>query len=365
MILCSNPLAQYKAYQDEIDEAIHRVLESGSYILGEEVRHFESEYAKYLGAKHCWGVANGTDALHIALTACGVGPGDEVITVSHTAVATVSAIRMCQAKPVFVDIDKSTYTMDTSLLSSMITERTKAIIPVHIYGHPANLDEICRIAKLNNLYVIEDCAQAHGAKYRERLVGTIGDISCFSFYPTKNLGALGDGGAVVTDNQVLSEKIYSLREYGWQERFKSEINGWNSRLDELQAAILRVKLKYLTVTNEARISLAKTYTENLNSDVFTLPVSQNHCKHVYHLFVIRTQNRDRWFKYLRSKNIGVSIHYPYPVHKQPAYLEFSCELPETEKTCEEILSLPLYPELGERINYIIQTINNEAAKLGN
>jgi dTDP-4-amino-4,6-dideoxygalactose transaminase len=240
MILCGNPKAQYLARRDEIDAALKRVLESGWYILGEEVKAFEEEFASYIGVSYGVGVGSGTEAIHLALVACGIGQGDEVITVSHTATATVAAIELAGATPVFVDIEPDFYTMDPAKLDAAITSRTKAIIPVHIYGQPADMDPILEVAKKHNLRLIEDCAQAHGAIYRGKRVGSLGDVGCFSFYPTKNLGAIGDGGMLVTNNIELAQKARLLREYGWTERDVSQFAGWNTRLDEVQAAILRV-----------------------------------------------------------------------------------------------------------------------------
>ena len=257
MILCSNPKAQYQAHKEEIDSAIQRVLDKGWYILGDETKAFESEFAAYIGVDHGIGVGSGTEALHIALAACGIGLGDEVITVSHTAVATVAAIELAGATPVLVDIDPDYYTLNPDKLESAISPRTKAIIPVHLYGQPADLTPILEIARQHGVLLIEDCAQAHGAMYGGRRIGAWGDIACFSFYPTKNLGALGDGGMVVTNDSALAERARLLREYGWAERYVSSIPGLNSRLDEVQAAVLSVKLRFLDADNEARALLAQ------------------------------------------------------------------------------------------------------------
>lgn len=350
MILCANPKAQYLAHQTEIDEAIRRVLEQGRYILGEEVNQFEAEFAAFVGVQHGIGVGSGTEALHVALAACELGPGDEVITVSHTAVATAAAIELTGATPVLVDIEPDFYTLDPERLNSVITERTRAIIPVHIYGQPANLGPIIKIARERNLLVIEDCAQAHGARYRDRRAGSWGDIACFSFYPTKNLGAVGDGGLIVTDNAKLAERVRLLREYGWAERYVSHMTGWNSRLDELQAAILRVKLRYLDSDNEKRRRIAEKYCEGLKDVEIGLPKIRDGATHAFHLFVIRSARRDGLQAHLRESGIGALVHYPVPVHQQPAYvgrLKGSDCLPETERAAREILSLPIYPELDE------------------
>jgi dTDP-3-amino-3,4,6-trideoxy-alpha-D-glucose transaminase len=348
LIPCANPKAQYLAHKQEIDDAVRRVLESGWYILGDEVRAFEEEFAAYLGVGHSVGVGNGTEALHLALVACGIGHGDEVVTVSHTAVATVAAIELAGAKPVFVDIDPVTYTMDPDLLEKGITAKTKAVLPVHLYGHPAPMEDIFAIAREYGLCIIEDCAQAHGATYRGKRVGSFGDMACFSFYPTKNLGALGDGGAVVTGDPELAEKARLLREYGWAERYVSHIPGWNSRLDELQAAILRVKLRYLDEDNGARARLADLYIKGLSETGLVLPVVRERVGHVYHLFVVGAQDRDRLLGYLHSQDIGAAIHYPVPVHMQPVYAHLEVRrLPETERVARQIISLPMYPEMTE------------------
>jgi dTDP-4-amino-4,6-dideoxygalactose transaminase len=350
MILCSNPQAQYLAHKDDIDAAISRVLSKGWYILGEEVKAFEAEFAAFIGAAHAVGVGSGTEALHLALRACGIGQGDEVITVSHTAVATVSAIELAGATPVLVDIEPDFYTLDPASLEAAITPRTKAIIPVHLYGQPADLEPIMEIARRHEVRVIEDCAQAHGAKYKGRRVGSYGDMACFSFYPTKNLGALGDGGMVVTSNQELAERAFLLRQYGWADRYVSSITGWNSRLDELQAAILRVKLPHLDSDNASRKRLANTYDETLSALGLTLPRERPSTEHVYHLYVIRSSERDELQSFLKSRGVGALIHYPVPVHLQPAYqsrLSGSDKLPETERAAREVLSLPIYPELDD------------------
>ena len=357
LIPCANPKAQYLAHKQEIDDAVNRVLESGWYILGDEVRAFEEEFAAYLGVSHSVGVGNGTEALHLALVACGIGHGDEVVTVSHTAVATVAAIELAGAKPVFVDIDPVTYAMDPELLEKVITSKTKAVLPVHLYGHPAPMEDILAITREYGLCVIEDCAQAHGATYRGKRVGSFGDMACFSFYPTKNLGALGDGGAVVTSDPELAEKARLLREYGWAERYVSHIPGWNSRLDEVQAAILRVKLKHLDFDNSNRIKLAKLYSAGLFETDIALPMVQKGAVHVYHLYVIRVKERGSLQAYLRSKDIGAAVHYPVPVHLQPAYEKIAVSLPHTEIAAREVLSLPMYPELTEsQVQFVIDSI---------
>ena len=310
----TDPRANYLAHKAQIDMAIQRVLNSGKYILGEEVEIFEQEFAAYVGISHAIGVASGTDALELALRACGIGAGDLVYTVSHTAVATVAAIELAGAVPVLVDIDPITYTIDLNCLEKALAHppngKLKAIIPVHLYGQPANMVDILEMAHRYGLYVIEDCAQSHGAILSGHMTGTWGDIAAFSFYPTKNLGALGDGGMVVTDNSELAQRTSALRQYGWKKRYISEIPGFNSRLDELQAAILRVKLKYLHAENTRRIVLAPRYTAALTDSGLILPICRKDARHVYHQYVVRSPQRDAVQDYLLAHGIGTLIHYP-------------------------------------------------------
>ena len=351
--------AEYLAVKAEIDAAVQRVLESGWYILGKEVAAFEAEFAAWCGVAQAVGVGNGTDALHIALAACGVGPGDEVITVAHTAVATAAAIALAGATPVFVDIDPATYTLDPARLAAAINPRTKAVIPVHLYGHPADLGGILPIARSAGLRVIEDCAQAHGAEWQGKRVGAFGDLACFSFYPTKNLGALGDGGAVVGNDPALLERVRLLREYGWppHSRYVSQIEGMNSRLDEMQAAILRVKLAHLDGWNEHRRNLAAVYAAQLPESVVK-PVERPGCRHVYHLYVIRSAERDSLREKLRAAGVASGIHYPVPIHRQAAYHHLSpVDLPVTEQTAREILSLPMHSTLTvEQIEQVCSAV---------
>ena len=347
-LLPSNPKANYLAHKEEIDAAIAHVLDSGWYILGQEVTAFEKEFAAYIGVRFAIGVGSGTEALHLALRACGIGAGDEVITVSHTAVATVAAIELCGAIPVLVDIDLDTYTINPNQIESAITQRTKAIIPVHLYGHPADIESIVNVARHYELRVIEDCAQSHGAVYKGRKTGTWGDIAAFSFYPTKNLGAIGDGGMVVTSDPELAERMRLLREYGWRQRYISDLPGLNSRLDELQAAILRVKLRYLDEKNRRRQALAEIYDQSLSVTHLTLPMCIPGTSHVYHQYVVRSEHRDSLREFLREKGIGTLIHYPVPIHRQPTYqgrLRCAGSMVNTERAAGEILSLPMYPEL--------------------
>ena len=350
----TDPKASYIAHKTEIDAAIARVLNSGRYILGEEVEAFEKEFAAYIGVDYASGVGNGTDALELSLRACDVGPGDLVFTVSHTAVATVAAIELVGARPVFVDIDPTTFTMAPDSLDTALANKSagipKAIIPVHLYGHPVDMPHIMAIARQHGLYVIEDCAQSHGAALAGRKTGTWGDIAAFSFYPTKNLGALGDGGMIVTGSTDLAHKVRLLREYGWRNRNMSDIPGANSRLDEIQAAILRVKLRYLEEDTSRRIQLAQIYHACLNHVGLILPFVASDCRHVYHLFVVRSVERDRLRTVLEKKGIGTLIHYPVPVHLQTAYngrVKVHGSLAESERAAREVLSLPLYPELTE------------------
>jgi len=348
----------------EIDNAIQRVLESGWFILGEESKKFEEEFAEYLGVKHVIGVNSGSDALYLAIKALGIGLGDEVITVSHTFISTVDAIVRNGTNPVFVDIDPETYTIDVNQIEKAITERTRAIIPVHLYGHPVDMDPIMEIAEDYGLYVIEDASQAHGAEYKGKKVGSIGHIACFSFYPTKNLGAYGDAGAIVTNDDELAEKLRMMRNYGSPKKYYHEFIGVNSRLDEIQAAILRVKLRHLDEWNERRRRIAKLYNEFLeNSDVIT-PTEKEWAKHVYHLYVIRHKDRDKLQRYLLEKRIKTQIHYPVPVHLQKAYLDLGIRvrLPVTEKISQEILSLPMFPYLTdaeiEKIAMVVKDASN-------
>jgi len=350
MILCANPRLQYLARKGEIDGVVMRVLERGRYILGEEVKALESEFAAYIGVEYGIGVGSGTEALHLALKACGIGVGDEVITVSHTAVATVAAIEQAGATPVLVDIEPNFFTIDPEKIVDAITPKTKAIIPVHLYGQPADLNPILEIAGSYNLRVIEDCAQAHGAVYKSKRVGSYGDLACFSFYPTKNLGALGDGGMVVTGQAEFARRLRLLREYGWAERYVSHFPGVNSRLDEVQAAILRVKLHYLDQDNAARARIASMYNTKLIGCDMVLPTCRQETNHVYHLYVVRTQRRDALKGHLKDKGIAALVHYPVPVHLQPVYqgrLTGVDQLLETERAAQEVLSLPIYPELNE------------------
>ncbi len=356
MLLPVDLKAGYYAHKTEIDQAVSRVLESGWYILGQEVADFELEFGRYLGVKHAVGVANGTDALCLALRACGVGVGDAVITVSHTAVATVAAIELVGAAPVLIDIDPGTYTLDPVLLEETLRTypgpgRVKAVIPVHLYGCPAALPAVLEIAQRYGLRVIEDCAQAHGAALDGRMVGTWADVGAFSFYPTKNLGAMGDGGAVVTNDDDLAQRLRALREYGWRRRYVSESQGMNTRLDEIQAAILRVRLSYLDAENERRRQIAALYSTMLESTGLVLPRTPPGAAHVFHQYVVRSPDRDGLRAFLKASDIGTLIHYPEPVHVQPAYAGRVAlgagGLGRSEEVCRTILSLPIYPQMSD------------------
>lgn len=333
----------YDALADEINAAAARALASGWYILGPEVEAFEAEFAAWNGVDYAVGVANGTDAIELALRAAGVGAGDEVITVAHTAVATICAIERAGARPVMVDIDPQTYTLDPAAAAAAITPRTRAIIPVHLYGHTADLDALGDLCQRHGLLLIEDCAQAHGALWRGRKAGTVGHLGTFSFYPTKNLGALGDGGAVITRDAALADRLRRLRNYGQTQRYHHDERGVNSRLDELQAAILRVKLAHLDAHNAERRRLAAVYSAALTG--VTLPIERPEAQHVYHLYVVRHPQRDALMAHLKARDIGTLIHYPIPNHLQAGYRDLGYavgSLPHTERAAAEIVSLPLY-----------------------
>lgn len=340
--------SQYAPIQGEIRQAMDNVLESGWFILGPNVEAFEAEFAQYCSARFGIGVGSGTEALHLALRACGIQAGDEVITVPNTAIATALAITMAGATPIFVDIDPQSYNIDVTQIERAITRKTRAILPVHLFGQTADMDPILGIAREHNLNVIEDACQAHGAEYKGKKAGTLADAGCFSFYPTKNLGAYGDGGMVLTNDEEIAHKVRLLRNYGERERYYHSIKGFNSRLDELQAAILRVKLKRLEEWNSARRQRAKLYDQLLAGSEVTTPLEVGYGKHVYHLYVIRSKFRDELRSFLQSKGAGTLIHYPVPLHLQEAYGDLGLSrgtLPVAERYADEILSLPLYPEL--------------------
>ncbi|MFT3782081.1 MAG: DegT/DnrJ/EryC1/StrS family aminotransferase [Nibricoccus sp.] len=348
MLLTADPKASYLAHAEEIRAAIGRVLSSGHYILGPEVEGFEKEFSAYQGGGFTIGVANGTEAIEVALRALGVRSGDSVATVANTVTATISAIEQIGAKPVFVEIDPSSMTISPAALERVLHADPiiKAIVPVHLYGQPADMPSIMAIAGNAGAKVVEDCAQAHGAQIGPRKVGTWGDAAAFSFYPTKNLGAIGDGGAVFMRDEVLAQRIRQLRQYGWRERYISEFPGRNSRLDEMQAAILRVKLKYLDAENDLRRELAARYVSRVAAAGLQLPQVGARQKHVFHQFVVRTPRRDSLRTALLERGIGCGVLYPVPVHRQPAFADLSVNLPETERACAEVLSLPCHPGLS-------------------
>lgn len=352
---------QYAPIRAEIEAQIREALQNTQFILGPNVELFEQEFAQYCGARYAVSVASGTDALTLSLNALGIDAGGEVITVPNTFIATVDAISRNGATPVFVDIDPKTYNIDAAKIEATITKRTKAIIPVHLYGQPADIEPIMKLARKYSLKVIEDACQAHGAEYNGRKAGTIGDVGCFSFYPAKNLGCFGDGGLVVTDDKAIADKVCMLRNYGQSRKYYHDFIGYNSRLDELQAAILRVKLKYLDFWNDSRRRSARLYGKLLKdvSQIIT-PSEAGGRSHVYHLYVIRCKDRDGLQSYLNSKGIGTLVHYPIPIHLQQAYrhLGYSkSSFPITEECAGEILSLPMFPEIKvEEIEYVCQSI---------
>jgi dTDP-4-amino-4,6-dideoxygalactose transaminase len=342
--------AQYKAIQPEIDTAIQSVLESCQFTLGAEVAEFEKEFAAYSGSTHGVGVNTGTSALHLALLAAGVGAGDEVITTPFTFVATTAAIHYTGARAVLADIDPDTYCLDPTLIEAAITPRTKAIIPVHLYGHPVDMDPILAIARKHNLVVVEDACQAHGAEYRGRRVGSLGDVGCFSFYPGKNLGAYGEGGMAVTANGEFLRTLRMLRDWGAEKKYEHVLKGYNYRLEGLQGAVLRVKLRHLEAWTEARRQAAARYAALLKGTEIPLPKEAPFARHVYHIYAIRTPKREALQAALHRQGIQTGIHYPYPVHLLPAYSDLGYkrgQFPHSEKAAEQVLSLPMYPELTE------------------
>lgn len=347
MIFCANPYAQYFPYKEEIAVAIERVLNRGHYILGEEVSSFESEFAQYLGANFAVGCGSGTDALLLALKALDIGPGDEVIVPSHTAVPTVAAVVMAGATPVYVDVEPDFYTLNVAKVEAACNGRTKAVIAVHLYGQSADLKSLVSLTRARGIYLIEDCAQATGASWNGNMLGVTGDIGCFSFFPTKNLGAIGDGGALVCNDHTLAERLRRLRQYGWDEQRISQEPGVNSRLDELQAAILRVKLRYLNEENEARRALAHTYNDAFEGFDLVRPAERDQCVHVYHLYVVQVEERASFMASLASAGVHAGIHYPVPVHKMPAYQRGDVDLSISESVADRVVSLPLYPGMGD------------------
>ena len=342
--------SQYRSIKEEVDTAVARVLESGQFVLGPEVAAFEEEFAAYCGARHGVAVNSGTSALHLALLAAGVGPGDEVITVSFTFVATVAAIHYAGARPVFVDIEPRTFTMDVTQVEGAIGGRTKAIIPVHLYGQPADMDPIMEIARRRGLVVIEDAAQAHGAEYKGRRAGSIGHLGCFSFYPGKNLGAYGEGGMVVTGEPEYARAVRMLRDWGQERKYHHTLKGYNYRMEALQAAVLRVKLRHLERWTESRRRCAARYDKLLADSAVSPPTPAPDRRHVYHVYAVRADARDALQESLQSRGIQTGIHYPIPVHLQEAYADSRYgpgDLPCSELAAREVLSLPMYPELSD------------------
>jgi len=356
-----------KPFKEELEKTFNDFLEKGWYVLGEELRKFESEFASYCECKYGIGVASGTDALFLALSSLGIDKGDEVITVPNTAIPTVAAIVQSGATPCFTDISEDTYTMDPSLLEKAITPKTKAIIPVHLYGQTADMDVILSIAKKHSIPVIEDCAQAHGALFKNKKAGCFGLMGCFSFYPTKNLGCFGDGGMIVTNDKNLYDKLISIRNYGQKDRYTAEVSGFNSRLDEIQASFLRVKLKYLEKWNQRRNEISRKYNALLNIEGCKVPTVGKNRKHVYHLYVIQCNNRDKVQEYCKNQNVQTLIHYPVPIHLQPAYSSLGYkkgDFPITENVCKRILSLPIYPELTDsEVNQVTTVLKNAIKNL--
>lgn len=362
LIPVANIKARFKAHESVYRAAVDRVLESGWYILGNEVRSFEQEFARFCGVSDCIGVGSGTEAISLALRAMGVKGGDEVLTVSHSAVATVAAIEQIGAVPVFVDIDPIRRCMDPTALARMVSSQTKAVVVVHIYGQPADMQKILSIADDYGLMVLEDCAQAHGAEIMGRKVGSFGAAAAFSFYPTKNLGAMGDGGAVVTNDPRLAEQCRCLREYGWKDRYISSMPGYNSRLDELQAAILRAGLGYLEEENARRREMAHRFTTALLGTGIVAPAEVADTLPAFHLYVVEVADRNDFEAYLASQGIATARHYPAPIHQQPAYqgrIRGGGALPVTELLYDRIVSLPMYPELtNQQVDRIVTVLSS-------
>lgn len=363
MIPFGDPSASYQAHKMEVDEAIQRVLDSGWYVLGKEVNTFEEEFASFHGENlHAMGVANGTDAIALCLRSLGLGLGDEVITPSHTAVATVAGIEQAGCSPVFADIDPASRCIDPRSIEERIGLKTRAIMPVHIYGQPAEMHKILQIGKAHQLEVIEDCSQAHGAEINGQKVGTFANLSAFSCYPTKNLGGTGDGGVILCRSLEFANKIKSLRQYGWNEHRESTITGFNSRLDEVQAAILRVKLRHLSDDNEKRRLIAQRYNHAFKDLSITLPSQKTNEMHAMHLYVIECERRDELLKHLRYKGVGASLHYPLAVHQHAAYanrIRGGDELSLTEHFYQKNLTLPMFPELTD---YCIEKVISAVRK---
>lgn len=353
--------AQYRSIKAEIDAAVLRVLASAEFALGSEVAAFEQHFAGYCGAQHCVALNSGTSALHLAMLAAGIGPGDEVISVPFTFVATIAAIEYAGARPVLVDVDRTTATMDPAQIERAITPRTKAIMPVHLHGQPADMDPILEIARKKNILVIEDAAQAHGAEYKGRRCGSLADIAAFSFYPGKNLGAYGEGGAVVTNNDQYAKLVRMMRDWGQEEKYHHVIRGFNYRMEGFQGAILGVKLKYLEQWTEARRAHARRYSELLAPLGIEVPVEAPNTRHVFHVYAIRVPDRDRVQKELQAAGIATAIHYPIPVHLQKAFAQLGYkpgDFPISEQLAATVLSLPMYPEMSEeQLREVVETVH--------
>ena len=357
--------AQYNSIKPDIDAAVARVLETGQFVLGDEVAAFEREFAAFCGAAHGVAVNSGTSALHLALLAAGVGAGDEVITVPFTFVATAAAIGYTGARPVFVDVDDRSLNMDASLIERAITPRTRAVMPVHLYGQPADMDPIRAIAARHGLTVIEDAAQAHGARYRDRPAGSLGDLACFSFYPSKNLGACGEGGMVVTGSAAHAATIRSLRDWGQQEKYRHDLRGFNARMEGFQGAVLRVKLRHLPDWTARRQRVAARYHEELAATGLVLPRPMPDATHVYHLYTVRTAGRSALQAALQAEGVATGLHYPIPIHLQPAYADLGLprgSFPVAERAADEVLSLPMFPEMTDvQIDAVVGAVQRATA----
>jgi dTDP-4-amino-4,6-dideoxygalactose transaminase len=359
--------AQYRALKPEIDQAIQRVLDNAQFILGPAVSSFEQDFAAFCHSADAIGVNSGTSALHLALLAAGVRPGDEVITVPFTFVATVAAIEYAQARPVFVDIEPTYFTMDPAKIERAVTPRTKAIVPVHLYGQPADMDAIRDVADRHRLIVIEDACQSHGSEYKGRRCGSMGLLGCFSFYPGKNLGAYGEGGAIVTSDPALATKVRLLRSWGEEVRYEHKHRGFNYRMDGVQGAVLGVKLKYLEAWTEARRSHAAEYTRRLTGTAASAPMERPASRHVYHQYVVRVPERDAWRAALTEAGVQTGVHYPIPVHLQPAYADLgysSGDFPIAEQAAAEVLSLPMFPEMTDQQIESIATVFRAGVLIG-
>jgi dTDP-4-amino-4,6-dideoxygalactose transaminase len=342
--------SQYLSIKKEIDEAIARVLDTTSFVLGREVEAFEAAFAEYTGARFCIGINNGTAAIQLAVMACGMGAGDEVMVPANTFFASAEAVSTAGATPVFVDADADSYNIDASKIEAAITERTRAVLPVHLYGQSADLDAVFEIASRRNLIVIEDAAQAHGSLYKGRRVGALARAGCFSFYPGKNLGAYGEGGAVVTNDEEVARRVRLLRDHGSERKYHHEIVGYNFRLEGIQGAVLNVKLRHLDKWNDLRRAHAARYNELLSESGLTLPREMAYARHVYHLYVVQSEGRDQLQQTLSEQGVQTGIHYPIPIHLQPAYASLGYsrgDFPEAERQAERVLSLPMFPELTE------------------